>query len=435
MKRIIYVLISLSVALTFVGCDYFALFDEPDFNEQQGPKEVDHTMIFYIMGDINISGSLAENVKQIAQSVDSDFADNGRIVIYYDRRDSTTLLQLSANSLKDSEWRQRFEVLKRYETQNCATEEVLRKVMNDIKTLAPSKSYGIVFSGHGGGWFPNPISSGTENDSQKVAPYMIEHPIYVDPDRVPLTRWYGYDNNSSKAECFMTTEIMKKGLSVIDLDYILFDACYMSSIELLYELRDVADYIVASPAEIMAYGFPYSEIIPMIFKERASLVDIAEQFVDYYANRYDKTYKCAAVAVIDCSQLEALAQSVKAIYDEGVVDVDLKNVQPLESLYTDHAYFDMMSYFSLAAANEELLENFRSAFDKAVVYSDHTSRIYAELGSGPNKGTGKAGYITPVSPDGILSLCGVNCYIPRSHLPVTKSYWEQTAWGRAVMGN
>ena len=293
--------------------------------------------------------------------------------------------------------------------------------MNDIKSLAPSKSYGIVFSGHGAGWFPNPISSGTENDSQKLPPYMIEHPISIDPDRIPLTRWYGYDNNSSKAECFMTTEIMVAGLSVIDLDYIIFDACYMSSIEMLYELRDVADYIVASPAEIMAYGFPYAEIIPMIFEEKASLVDIAKQFVDYYKNRYTGTYKCAAVAVVDCSKLEALAQSVKAIYKAGVRDVDL-------------AYFDMMSYFSLATPNEELLESFRSAFSSAVVYSDHTSRIYAELGSGSKK-TGKAGYVSSVSPDGILSLCGVNCYVPRNYLPVTKSLWEQTAWGRAVMAN
>lgn len=434
MKRFVYLLISLTLALSFVGCDYFALFDEPDFSDQQGTEEVDHTMIFYIMGDINISGSLSENVKQIAQSVGPDFAENGRIVIYYDRRDSTTLLQLSANNLKDSEWRNRFEVLKRYEKQNCATEQVLRTVMNDIKSLAPSKSYGIVFSGHGAGWFPNPISSGTENDSQKLPPYMIEHPISIDPDRIPLTRWYGYDNNSSKAECFMTTEIMVAGLSVIDLDYIIFDACYMSSIEMLYELRDVADYIVASPAEIMAYGFPYAEIIPMIFEEKASLVDVAKQFVDYYKNRYTGTYRCAAVAVVDCSKLVALAQSVKAIYKAGVRDVDLKNVQPLESLYTDHAYFDMMSYFSLAAPNEELLENFQSAFSSAVVYSDHTSRIYAELGSGSKK-TGKAGYVSSVSPDGILSLCGVNCYVPRDYLPVTKSLWEQTAWGRAVMAN
>ena len=208
----------------------------------------------------------------------------------------------------------------------------------------------------------------------------------------------------------------------------------MSSIEMLYELRGTADYIVASPAEIMAYGFPYAEIIPMIFEEKASLVDVAKQFVDYYKNRYTGTYRCAAVAVVDCSKLEALAQSVKAIYKAGVRDVDLKNVQPLESLYTDHAYFDMMSYFSLAAPNEELLENFRSAFSSAVVYSDHTSRIYAELGSGSKK-TGKAGYVSSVSPDGILSLCGVSCYVPRDYLPVTKSLWEQTAWGRAVMGN
>ncbi|MBR7102555.1 MAG: hypothetical protein IKC92_03075, partial [Tidjanibacter sp.] len=58
--------------------------------------------------------------------------------------------------------------------------------------------------------------------------------------------------------------------------------------------------------------------------------------------------------------------------------------------------------------------------------------IYAELGSYP-KGTGRAGYVSSVSPDGVLSLCGLNCYIPREHLPVTKSYWEQTEWGKRVL--
>lgn len=433
MRKYLHILVSLVLTLSCVGCDYFTLFDEPDLS-QQDTNEVDHTMIFYIMADNNLRGSLAENVKQIAQSVGSDFAENGRIVIYYDRSDSTTLLQLKANNIDENDWRDRFEVLKRYEKQNCASEEILGEVMKDVKTLAPSKSYGVVFSGHGGGWFPNHVSSGTTNDNQKVSPLLIEHSISIDPDRVPMTRWYGYDGSASNAASFMTTESMTEGLSGIDLDYIIFDACYMSSIEMIYELRGVADYIVASPAEIMAYGFPYREIIPMIFEQGASLVDVAEQFVDYYRNRYTGSYKCAAVAAIDCSHLEPLAQSVKAIYDAGVLDVDLSNVQPLESLYTDHAYFDMMSYFSLATLDEELLENFRNAFSKAVVYSDHTSRIYAELGSGFSTGTGKAGYVSPVSPDGILSLCGVNCYVPRDYLPVTKSYWEQTAWGRAVLG-
>lgn len=431
MKRVYYIFLLL-LSLSITCCNTFELFDDDNIGETEQTAEVDHTMIFYVMGDINISNSLAENVKQIAQSVDGDFAENGQIVIYYDRRDSTTLLRLRANNIKENKWRERFEVLKRYEKQNCASEEVLRTVMNDVQALAPSKSYGIVFSGHGGGWFPNHVSSGTTNDDQKVAAQSIEHPISIDPNHTPLTRWYGYDNNSSVAENFMTTEIMVSGLSVIDLNYIIFDACYMSSIELLYALRNSADYIVASPAEIMAYGFPYSEIIPMIFEDGGSLIDISEQFVDYYQHRYERTFKCGAIAVIDCSELDNLALSVKAIYDAGVADFDIKKVQPLESLYTDHAYFDMMSYISLAAPSPELFNGFVEAFEKAVVYSNHTTSIYAELGSYP-KGTGRAGYVSSVSPDGVLSLCGLNCYIPREHLPVTKSYWEQTEWGKRVL--
>ena len=42
------------------------------------------------------------------------------------------------------------------------------------------------------------------------------------------------------------------------MEYILFDDCYMSSIEVAYELKDVADYLIASTCEVMAYGMPYA---------------------------------------------------------------------------------------------------------------------------------------------------------------------------------
>ena len=35
-------------------------------------------------------------------------------------------------------------------------------------------------------------------------------------------------------------------------EFILFDACLMSSIEVLYDLRDKAKYVIASPAELPA---------------------------------------------------------------------------------------------------------------------------------------------------------------------------------------
>ena len=50
--------------------------------------------------------------------------------------------------------------------------------------------------------------------------------------------------------------------SGVRFDYLLFDACFMSSVEALYDLRRAADYIVASPCEVMAHGFPYTTSTP-----------------------------------------------------------------------------------------------------------------------------------------------------------------------------
>ena len=42
--------------------------------------------------------------------------------------------------------------------------------------------------------------------------------------------------------------------------FIMFDDCYMSSMEVAYDLKDVTDYIIASTSEVMAYGMPYEKV-------------------------------------------------------------------------------------------------------------------------------------------------------------------------------
>lgn len=44
------------------------------------------------------------------------------------------------------------------------------------------------------------------------------------------------------------------------MEYILFDDCYMSSLEVAYDLRHVTRHLIACPTEIMVYGMPYSHI-------------------------------------------------------------------------------------------------------------------------------------------------------------------------------
>jgi hypothetical protein len=41
-------------------------------------------------------------------------------------------------------------------------------------------------------------------------------------------------------------------------NFILFDACLMGGVEIVSELKEVSEYIVASPAEVPEKGFPYT---------------------------------------------------------------------------------------------------------------------------------------------------------------------------------
>jgi hypothetical protein len=63
--------------------------------------------------------------------------------------------------------------------------------------------------------------------------------------------------------------------SNVKLDYILFDACFMSNIEAIYDLRNAANYIIASPCEIMGRGFPYHRTLPYLFANKGAQSDIS----------------------------------------------------------------------------------------------------------------------------------------------------------------
>ena len=66
-------------------------------------------------------------------------------------------------------------------------------------------------------------------------------------------------------------------------DFIMFDACFMASVEVLYELRDKADYFIASPAEIISDGFPYEAAAPYFWGGEEDLKQVCREYYNYYA--------------------------------------------------------------------------------------------------------------------------------------------------------
>lgn len=444
MRRVIYILkvwALASVAL-FMGCD--SVTDEADVLLSH--NECEHTIVMYLTANNNLSSSIYQNALDAEKGM-IGAPPSTRLIIYLDTAAETKLYEVSYLSYGAEEYMKRCKVLKTYPTQTSTTPEVMKGVMEDIKKLAPSRTYGLVLAGHGTGWFPKP-SSGVSYDKQKVAPiggreYYFNHTI-----ENPQTRAMGYDyvvdeNGSSKItdESYISTQEIVEGLSPIHFDYVIFDACFMSSVEFLYDVRGIADYIIASPVEILACGMPYNEVVGNLASVRHDVSQIGEIVMDVYMRDNEFTReKSLALATIDCSKLEQLADVVADIYastgGEDCVEtleerVNKDNVQVLDRM-SPAGFYDLEDFVLELTDDAVLQQQFLDALDDVLVGVVHTEGIYS-LGYNKEGDYYDYDYITGPE-EGPVSLCGISTYIPHSAAPMTNGLYQQTSWAKKIYG-
>jgi hypothetical protein len=196
------------------------------------------------------------------------------------------------------------------------------------------------------------------------------------------------------------------------LDFIVFDACFMGSIEVAYELKDKTDYIVASPAEVLAPGFVYSGMMRHLFTPLGDigvdLVSVARDFYEYYDNQ-SGLYHSATVSVVRTAGLEALvkfipnplkgafaaAQNNKTADSPKFPSGDLGVIQCF-GYGTQKIYFDLSDY--IQQVSPERYAKFQTALSQCIIYKACTSSYYS------------AGTQTMHS---ILTFSGLSVYVPQ----------------------
>lgn len=454
----IYNIVLAVVVLLLSGC--VVPSEEVDF---LAPNEVEHTLVMYLLAENNLSNSIYKNALDAEKGM-VGAKPNTRLVIYLDTFEDSKLYEVRYLPYGDGgEHIRTCKTLKTYPRQTSTTPEVMKTVLEDVKSLAPSRTYGLVMSGHGTGWYPKP-TSGTGYDQQKVAPMSgvgenVEYLFGMWYDN-PETRSMGYDYaqgadggwDRTEESCYISSAELIEGLSPIHFDYIIFDACFMSSVEFLYDMRHSADYIIASPVEILAVGLPYTEIVRSVMSHTANLGRLGEVVMDVYMRNDDfSNLKSLALTMVDCSKLERLAESVAAIYAstgaedcltlvesrlrKDVLDGDelpyWKGVQPLDRMQPA-GFHDLEDYVTMLSDNDELKQQFLAALDDAVVWNHHTEDIYS-LGynfSGISFGFDNIEYKV----GGVLDLCGISTYIPIRTAPTTFLHYTQTAWAKEIYG-
>lgn len=264
----------------------------------------------------------------------------------------------------------------------------------DTKIDGVEQRLNLVMSGHGTGWILS--SLGQLSTAASVGDYVSEwEPI----NPTIQTRYIGSSTDGFADISEIADEF---AASDIHFGYILFDMCFMSSVEMLYRIKDYTDYVVASPCEVMGTGFPYETVMPYMFSNDGADYDlqgICESYIDFYEN-YTYPYGCVAVCVT--SELEALAAAQNSLGLRDLSTAEINALQSYEGRTDDHIFFDLQQYVNVAADGSDtaLLTAYNTQFNKAFPEACRlsTGKFYTNIdGSGGSTGAKEIDYYSGVT--------------------------------------
>lgn len=323
------------------------------------PTDTEQTVLMYLPWSSNLTSYFYTNISDFETVVKRNILKNEKIVVFIST--SPTKATLFELVYDDGECIRK--TLKDYSNPAFTTAEGITSILNDVKTFAPANRYAMTIGCHGMGWLPVPGAQSRSISQKKHWEYQ----------GVPLTRYFG--GLESEYQTDVTTLAEGIAHAEIKMEYILFDDCYMSSIEVAYALKDVTDYLIASPCEIMAYGMPYSEIGPYLLG-KVNYEGISNAFYNFYKNYTPKP--CGTIGITVCSELENLADMMKEINEKYTFDPSLRNAVQRMDGYSPVIFFDYGDYVAKLCPDAALLARFEEQLERTVPlkYKKHTPTFY-----------------------------------------------------------
>ena len=168
----------------------------------------------------------------------------------------------------------------------------------------------------------------------------------------------------------------------MQMQYIMFDDCYMSNIEVAYELRNVTSHLIGCASEVMAYGMPYHKMWRYLAQLSPDYQRIVNEFHNFYS-----TYStpCGNIGITDCAVADEMAGVMKQINAAYTFNLaDTLQVQKLDG-YRNTIFYDMGDYVDKLCGGTALYTAFQSTLSRLVPYKSTTPSIYTNLGETPSR--------------------------------------------------
>ena len=376
----------------------------------------DKTLLFFMLGT-SLKGYYETNLKMVEQFVaDGKFSDNRVIAFVQQSSYSGSIFEIYYDAGRGKVLRQTLA--------ECAMpaqydEQMLYTIFSTMLSFAPAMEYGMFVGSHGKGWLPK-----VDNRAGMAMKTMaLDDYIWTPAPGAVMVRHLG-GNPTTQVDTFEVASALKR--TGCHLSYMIFDVCYMGNVESAYDLREVTDYILASPCEVMASGMPYNEILPYIADSSLSvknrLDNSAKAFVDYYNKTQSGIYCSACSVVINCSELEALAQSVKRA-NGSLQQVNHDLIQAYDGISSSrnptHIFFDIEDYLIQSCTDEAAVTAFKEQLSKTISGQYHTTTFYSAYNNRANA----INYYSGLTTSAPITLISASAYIEE---------WKETEWYKAT---
>lgn len=342
-----YKLLKLTFLSLCILCAAACTKDEP--NTPTEPQIAEKTIFVFMPHSTNLYKYLLNNIAGMKRAIESNKGlGNTRLVVFIAKDKKLSALI----NIKYDKGVCKQDTLEKFYSPIYLTTNGRVELLNKVKQYAPANRYAMIVGCHGMGWIP----SSTVFKAKK-------------------SRYFGGLENGYKIDIDDFAESIKA--AGMKMQFILFDDCYMSCMEVAYDLKDATDYIIASTSEVMDKGMPYHRIYQHLMGAEPDYKAVCDNFYDYYTN-YGAPY--GTIGVTDCRYMDEMAAMMKYINTRHTFDTDrLNNVQDLDGeTFTPTIFFDFDDYVrNLCTNDNSTYEQFYALLQRLVPYKANTNNIFS----------------------------------------------------------
>ena len=393
----------------------------------RGPKKV---FIVYSIGYNNLSDYLKTDIKELSQTYSSAKCSN-HVVIFehsvksrgdYSTPNSPILYELT----RDKSGNVGKNILLTMDPNTVsASSETLREVLECIRNKYNDAEYSILFSSHGTGWVPVDYCNMPdyyENLFSDYGPTMrvagkrnLPYWGVLPADGGPVVKSFGVQNITSNTYHEMDITDMADAFPM-KMQTVIFDACFMGSIEVAYEFRDVTESLIASQTEILADGMDYETMLKYVFNN--DFKGFCKNFFDHY-NNLSGSYRSATISLIDCTRLEPLAYICREIFEsQRHMIASLEGSMEVQRYYrlansTIHKWFyDLEDIAVKSGISDAQADELRTALEGCILYKAATERFIEDIS--------------------ITNHSGLSMYLPYKDRAYLNNFYKKLEWNKAT---